>query len=71
MLERRQRPGIERAGRRRVDQVLFLRGGGAGQRKNSSGDEAGGGVHQRLFLLMTVAPLVRVLSGAEVARLRR
>src|SRR5262249_36334968 len=46
IFQRRQRLGIERAGGRRVNQVLFLGDGRARGGEDEDGEQAGGGAHQ-------------------------
>jgi hypothetical protein len=65
-LQRRQRLGIERAGWRRIDQVLFLRGRRTRGSEDEDGEQANSGAHQQLFLWIYVA-LVKV-DGARLAR---
>src|SRR5262249_14837453 len=54
MLQQRQRLGMKRAGRRRIDQMFFLRGGRTGG-EEKEGEQASGSAHQRLLFVATVA----------------
>ena len=58
ILQRRQRLGIERAGGRRVNQVLFLRDGRTHGGEDQDGEQAGGGAHQQLFFFWISAAVV-------------
>src|SRR5262245_6173018 len=63
---RRQGPGIERAGKHPVNQVLFLRGGGTRGGKEEDGEQASDSVHQQLYSLWVCRKLESNCNHAKL-----
>src|ERR1700724_4327750 len=66
IFQRRQRLGIERAGKHRLNQVLFLRDGGARGGKEEDGEEANDSTHQQLYSVWVCRKLESNCNHAQL-----
>ena len=71
ILQRRQRLGIERAGGRRVNQVLFLRDGRTRSGEHEDGEQASGSAASATLLIDLCRIRGAVGNGVRPASIRR